>query len=243
MTHPTASLLLLSVTAVSCGMAFTADESSLLSTPGKGIEGAWISTELQEQHDLSCPWIIEIFADGSIETNYISDDRGNQCMFARVPHQHEPDQDPPLLRIAGQLSTCIYKLDKTRLLLTCEDHGVPRVDDVRWIAFDPIEVKRGQKLADLAGEWLPPLFWGGKERMVIGAGGQLSFGDLTGNVRIVGKGKLLIEGGDHGEKCLFRVTARRLTMRCRPESDEWPAALFEPGDETATLETMVFYRL
>jgi hypothetical protein len=226
-------------------MAFTPDDSSLFSTPPPSAEGAWISTSLQEKFDTPCPWIIEIFADGSVESNYINDDLGKLCMFARVPYEHEPDHDPALLRIAGQLSTCLYKLEHegAQLLLACEDKGVPSADDARWIAFDRLDVEHGRRLRDLAGKWLPPLFWGGKERMVIEPDGQLSFGKMTGKVEIVRRGKLLIEGGAHDERCLFKVTANRLTLRCVPAEEDWPPSLFDPEVDSEKLKTMVFYRL
>jgi len=219
-------LLLLTAATAACGMAFTPSDTALFTPAPESVLRAWKSTSYQQVLGTPCPWIIEFFEDGSAETNYLNDDRGKLCMFARVPFEHLPDEDPPQLHISGQISHCLYRIRDERLQLACDDHSVPSAAKAKWIEFAPLKVKRGHRLADLEGTWLPPLFFGGRDRMVIGKRGELDVGGDQGKVEIVGKDRLLLKGRGHDERCLFRVTANRLTLRCRPVSDDWPEGVY-----------------
>jgi hypothetical protein len=59
-------------------------------------------------------------------------------------------------------------------------------------------------------------------------------------IEIVDHERLLLSAGEQRERCLFRATTHRLSLRCFPAAEGWPTSRWEPDAEH---ETMVLYRL
>jgi hypothetical protein len=216
---------------------------SQVTTPGDRLEGAWIERASGTPSGADCPWVIEVFGDGSLETNRLSDDRGERCMFARVPFELDTGSEPPVLRIGGQLLSCLYERRGDRMWLACDDHAMPSLDAAEWREFEPLAVEPGDRKADLVGDWLPPAFWGGGEPWTIARDGQMFFGRESGRVDVVAPGRAMLRLGDLTQRCRFRATRYRLSLRCVGESEPWPETFYDPSRDAGWRDTLVFYRL
>ncbi len=247
------SLLVLSLVAQGCsggGPARSSGETNAVKIegPAQQLVGAWISTEVQQRFGTPCPWIFELFTDGSVETNFLSDDRGAVCAIHRVRYDIVTEHQPPLLRIGGQLSRCLFERRDDRLRLSCEDHGVPSPDTEDWIAFEPLPIEPMTSLSGMVGTWLAGGIMGGPTLLKIDAQGVMSIEErgnhtILARIELVGDDRALFKGQAGEEKCLFRATRHRLSLRCYPATSDWPKAFFDATGERGGKETMVFYRL
>jgi hypothetical protein len=246
--HSRLGALLLGAALAGCGAAAPKVEG-----PAAELVGAWISDGLQERRGDECPWIVEVFADGSLETNQLSDDRGNRCAFSRVPYEIDAESDPPVLQVGGQMSRCLFQRDGARLKLVCEDHGTPSdVQPEDWFVFEPFEVERETTIEGLVGTWSAGTFWGsplvatvderGAMTPCVEEGEQVGPDDTT-TLEIVTEDRIVARREDRVEHCLFRATRHRLTLRCQPADSGWPTAIFDPSGDPEDQNLLVFYRI
>ena len=211
--------------AVSGGLVSREGASSRSQGESLRIVGAWATAVGPEGQALPCPLIVELFDDGTAELDFVSDDSPEQmCSFVRVPYRDEPDRVPPRLTLAGQLLSCIYRLEGAGLRLACEDRAEPPSDFWSSLLLTRFDPREGAGLADLAGTWSGTRLGPGLGAdVVIAPDGRFSIDSVTGRL-VLHDGKRLELSSDRGtvEHCIYRVTSRRLTLRCQSGSGPWP---------------------
>lgn len=217
--------------------------------PAAAPLGAWISTGGPGPPDHACPWIIELFADGSLETNHLTDDGDAACAFERLPFELDEQPGRVVLRAGGPLSHCLLDWGGGHLRLACDDHLLPDGETAQWRELAPLPVEPLTSLDAIAGTYLAAVFMGTPLILTITPDGRLEpnveDGDAAGGMgpatlEIVERDRLLLAADDRRERCLFRATRERLALRCQPAADGWPRTLWERDSD---LETMVLYRL
>jgi len=209
---------------------------------GHPLYGAWTTSTLPSGRALPCPFILELFEDGTAESNLLSDDDdASMCSFARLPAQHDPSRTPAVLALAGQLASCIYRREGPNLLLACEDHrDRPPPDFREALVLERLDVREGSGLASLAGTWSGPRLWGPAATMTISSNGRV-VGMGEGEAKIVVKDarRLELTLRDATQRCRYRVTERRLALRCAEVGLPWPEDF---GHDRTLMETLVFRR-
>jgi hypothetical protein len=205
--------------------------------------GAWYTTRGSDGRPLPCPLIIEFFPDGTVETNYLSDDSdAERCGFLRLSFTERVDTEPRELGIGGQLNACIYAREGDALRLACEDHSRAPRDFSTSLLLKPLDEPVGSGLPDLVGEWLMSSPYGAAGRVVIHADGKVDWigtADAAGSIAVVDDDhlELRLEGSSvfstrngGGLHCRYRVTRRRLALRCM-EPPNWPADFRPPASD------------
>jgi hypothetical protein len=236
---------------VSCASCATSSSSS--SAPSKlesdsPLVGMWRGPVPMGAPDGSCPFDLEIFADGSAEVNHVDDDSvAASCGFVRVPLAVDGD----ILRL-GEAATCRHSLardgERDLLHVACEDHGAApaTLDNALVLRRLPVQELRGQDA--VAGRWSSAPIFGKATELSLDADGRGSMGTELVRLLAHADGTATLELGDAGDGagkgkagCIYRATKERLTLRCAEKGERAPSS-FVDGSSTSGAGTVVLVR-
>lgn len=222
------SVLSFAVIAVStaAGCASTTTSNVAHDSP---LVGMWRGPVPMGAPDGSCPFDLELFADGSAEVNHVDDDSvAESCGYVRMPFVVEGD----VLKL-GSVATCRHRLDRDGerdlLRIACEDHGTPpaSLDNALTLRRLPVREVRGQ--AAVSGRWTSAPVFGRATELSLDGDGRGSMG--TELVRFIarddGTASLEMESGSAG--CIYRATPDRLTLRCADPGASAPRSFVDDG--------------
>jgi hypothetical protein len=210
---------------MSCASSSSSSSSSAANVASDSpLIGMWRGPVPMGAPDGSCPFDLELFADGSAEVNHVDDDSvAEACGFVRVPFTVEGD----VLKLAN-VSSCRHRLDRDGerdlLRIACDEHTPPATfDNALVLRRLPVREARGQ--AAVAGRWTSAPIFGSATALSLDANGRGSLGDELVRFIAHDDGTATIELGE-GRKagCLYRATQERLTLRCGDPGESAPTS-------------------
>src|SRR5688500_6824874 len=114
-----------SIVAMSCATSSSSSSTTTPVAPDSPFIGMWRGPVPMGSPDGSCPFDLELFADGSAEVNHVDDDSVEEsCGYVRVPYTVEGE----LLHLQG-VAKCRHALerdgDRDLLRVACDEHTAP----------------------------------------------------------------------------------------------------------------------
>ena len=219
-------VIALAVVLAACG-ARAPDADSPTGAPDDPLRGAWRGPSTHAGREMPCPFEIEFFADGTVETNYLNDDSDEAgCSFARLPFRTDLAARPARVTMGGQLMSCIFAREGDFLRLSCEDHPRPPPDFDDAFVLQRVRVHERHGLAALVGSWRGSAHWGPAAALEIAQDGRVRLEDRPCRIDVHGRDRLSFAcDGGLDDRCLYRVTDRRLTLHCQPAARGYPASM------------------
>jgi hypothetical protein len=198
--------------------------SAAMNGSGDPLVGDWWGTLDMGTGSSPCPIEIEIFADGTAEANFMSDDGPDaQCGFGLVLAVREQGPNGPIVRLGGELSACLWRREGELLRLACEDHDrVPSSFDYSFVLTRRPDREISGHDA-LVGHWRSASFFGTATDLTIAEDDSLTFGEQRGRVSDVDDQRVTLHTDTLDQRCLYRATEDRLTLRCADRGADAPA--------------------
>lgn len=198
-------------------------------TSDSPLVGMWRGPVPMGAPDGSCPFDLEIFADGSAEVNHVDDDSvAEACGYVRVPFSVSGE-----LLTLSNVADCRHALqrddDRDLLRIACDEHGAPAtLDNALVLRRLPMRELHGQ--AAVAGRWTSAPIFGKATALSLDADGRGSLGDELVRFIAHDNGTATIELGEGRKaRCIYRATEERLTLRCGEPGEVAPTSFIGQG--------------
>lgn len=211
--------------AMSCATSGSSTTSVARDSP---LVGMWRGPVPMGAPDGSCPFDLELFADGSAEVNHVDDDTvESSCGYVRVPFTVEGD----VLKLAN-VASCRHELqrdgERDLLKVACDEHNAPAtLDNALVLRRLPLEELHGQ--AAVAGRWTSAPIFGKATSLSLDEDGRGSLGDELVRFEAHDDGTATIELESGKAGCLYRATKERLTLRCARPGESSPTSFVGDG--------------